>query len=460
MAGLLGALSVASRALEAQTFGLEVTSQNIANVNTPGYTRRVADLRAVPPADFRSAGRGVEVGGTRAPRDLLLERRLREETSIEQRHSALSEVLGQVETLIGLPGQSVDAEMERFFDAYARLAEDPTSSAIRQQMTHEGRALADAFHGVARRMSDVQRDADRHVRAEVETIDELTAKIASFNEAMSTTAPGHEPHEERDAALQASKELAQHLDVVVLEQQDGRGFDVYSLSGRALVVGTDSHALSAVSAGPSGFADVVYDGATVTADVGGGRLEGYLLARDTLVPGYTDQLDELAYSFVQQVNAVHDAGFDLSGIDAGNFFTPLAAQAGAAAGIGVDPAVAAAPALVAAAAVPSAGDNQTARTIASLRDQLVLDANTSTFNGFWANLALRVGRDAESAADALDHRSDAVRQIESFRDAVSGVSLSEEALELMKFQRAYEANAAMFRTIDETLDTLMGLVRI
>lgn len=456
MADLLSALSMAARALEAQRHGLEVTGQNIANVNTPGYTRRVADLRAVPPTDVGNAGGGVEVAGVRAVRDLLLERRLRAEQSIEQRHSALADVLAQVETVVGLPGESVDADMERFFDAYARLAEDPTSTLLRQQVIEEGRAVAEAFRTATQRLNDIRRSADDNVRAEVEAINRLTTRIATLNQSMSGA--DQEPQQKRDETLEAIKELSEHLDIVVLEQPNGWAFDIYSLRGQSLVTDGTAYAVSAVSTGPSGFADVVYDGATVTGDLVSGRIAGYVQARDTLIPDYTNRHDELAYSFVQQVNALHDPGYDLNGVDAGNFFTPLAAQAGASAAIAVDSTLAADPARVAAAGVSAPGDNQVARTMASLRDQLVVDSNTVTFNDFWADLAFRVGRDAEAATSELESRGDTVRQIEALRDAVSSVSLSEEALQLTRFQRAYEANARLFRTIDETIDMLMSMV--
>ena len=458
MSGLLGALAAATRALEAQQFGLEVTGHNIANINTPGYTRRVAALSAVPPAVPGNAGGGVEVDGVRAVRDVLLERRLRDETSIEQRHAAAADTLSQVESVIGLPGQSLDLDMERFFDAYARLAEDPTSSPIRQEVIQEGAALADAFRAMAGRLDDTRRDADRHVRNEVEEVNALTARIAELNGAMTRASASQEPHDERDQAIETIRELAEHLDIVALERSGGRAFDVYFANGRPLVVGLDSYTLTTVNAPVSGLADIEFQGVTVTNEVTDGRIGGQLRARDVLIPNYASRLDELAFAVVQQVNALHDPGFDLNGNDAGDFFTPLPAQAGAAAAITIDPTLAGDPRLIAAAATPVAGDNQVARDIAALRDQRVLDTGTATFNDVWADVSFRVGRDAETETRQLESRGDTVRQIASLRDAISGVSLNEEALHLMRFQRAYEANAAMFRTINEVLDTLLQTV--
>src|ERR1700704_2549597 len=111
MADLLSTLSLASRSLEAQHRGIEATGQNIANVNTPGYSRRVVDLQPLAPTDPSSAGRGVEATNIRAMRDLLLERRLQQELPSEQREGAVAETLAIAEAAIGQPGKSIDARL-------------------------------------------------------------------------------------------------------------------------------------------------------------------------------------------------------------------------------------------------------------------------------------------------------------------------------------------------------------
>ena len=112
---------------------------------------------------------------------------------------------------------------------------------------------------------------------------------------------------------------------------------------------------------------------------------------------------------------------------------------------------------IAAASVAEAGDNGTARAIAALRHQRVLDGGTATLHDGWADLVYLVGSDARSAADARDTQQDIIREVDALRDQVSGVSLDEEALNLLKFQRAYEANARFFSTVDSMLETLLSL---
>ena len=178
------------------------------------------------------------------------------------------------------------------------------------------------------------------------------------------------------------------------------------------------------------------------------RTEGRLFERDL----------ELAFDVAGQVNAIHSGGYDATGAAAGNFFAPLATVAGAAAALAVDPAVVANSQLVAASSTGALGDNGTAKALAGLRDARVMSGGTATATEAWSNLVYRVGSDVATASAASTTRDAVVRQLQQLRDQVSGVSLDEEAANLMKYQRAYEASARFFTTVNTTLDTLMAMV--
>ena len=142
------------------------------------------------------------------------------------------------------------------------------------------------------------------------------------------------------------------------------------------------------------------------------------------------------------------------------FFAPIGVVSGAASAIAVDAAIVADLSVIAAAGVPEAGDNQVARAISDLRDQRVLNGGTSTLDDGWGQLVFQVGSDTATANIELASRAEAARQSQAAWDAVSAVSLDEEALQITKFQAAYEANAVMFRTINDTIDTLMRMVGV
>ncbi len=456
MSGLFSSLTSASRALEAQRFGLDVTGQNIANVNTPGFARREILLTAAPPADAWSAGSGVDIQGVRAARDRLLERRLQIERPAEQREGAIADSLSIVEVAIGRPGESIDAQLDVFFNWAAQLSADPASSTLRHEFVSAGERLASAFGEMSERLSTARRQADANVRSAVTEANDLAAQIAALNANIAragSNSPGVTALRDQQKVL--LDQLTGVMDVTVIERGDG-GIDVATAGGRSLVIGNESRAITLQSMPPEGLAELQYDGVAMSRDITGGTLGGYLHARDGLVPDYLSRLDTLAGSVASEVNALHMTGFDNAGNLGGAFFT-FQAGPGAAASLAVEAAIVADPGRVAAAGLPIAGDNQNARALAALRDARVL--NGGTFSDAWAQLVYRVGSDAQSARQEQISRQEIVRQVEALNDAVSGVSLDEEAMMMLRFQRAYEANARFFQTVDQAIETLLSMVR-
>ena len=446
--------------MEAQRIALDVTGQNIANVNTPGYTRRVVDFSAIPPTSQYSAGNGVTVTGIRAQRDVLLERRLEQETIAASREAALAEALGVAELALGSGGASIETRLSAFFDTFARLADNPMSPVARQEVALQGESLAASFRNTADRLAAARRDVNTQLGAALDDINALASRIAVLNERMGTAANDPARLHMADEQGQLVRQLSELADVRVL-QRPGGGIDIDIADGRPLVVGTTAYSLSGTATGPDGMLQVTIEGADITGELTGGRAGGLLIARDARIPTYLTQLDEQAFALAQTVNGIHEAGYDLSGATGQAFFafsTTITGPAGSASALIVDAAVSADPARIAAAGVALPGDNQVARAMADARDARVLAGGTATLGEAWGNLVYRVGRDVQSARQEASMRSEVARQVEALRDQVSGVSLDEEAMNLMKFQRAYEANARFFRVIDQTLDMLLNIV--
>lgn len=452
---LFGLLTNTSRALDAQRYGLDVVGNNLANVNTPGYSRRVVDFGAVPPADRFSAGNGVEVLGVRQQRDRLFDRRLFDEKPQAGRQAAMADALGLAEVTVGVAGSSLDARLADFFDAFAELADAPTNATARQVVVSEAERLRAAFQNLSAGFSESERAADQRLRGELDRLNGLTARLASLNDAIASS-PRNEALALRDQQIEVTSEISGILGVEVIELADG-SFQVSTKTGRPLVIGKDAYALTASSGPPSGYASILSAGLDITAELTTGSLGGLLAVRDQVVPGYRAALDQIAYDVANAVNAVHATGFDLAGAPGGLFFTAPGAVAGAAAGFAVDPTLAADPSLLAAAGIPAAGDNAVARQLANLRDAALPSGRTASEE--WTGLVYRVGSDVRQAVRERDSREEIVHQIETLRDSVSGVSVDEEAAMMMRFQRAYEANARFFSVVDEVLQTLLSLKR-
>jgi flagellar hook-associated protein 1 FlgK len=456
MSFLLGSLSSAARALEAQSYGLEVTGQNIANINTPGYARRTVNFAEVPPTDPLKAGGGVIATGATAHRATLIEARLWHEQPSASEQGAIADNLSVVQTALGTDGTSIDKQLNDFFDAFSSLAQDPTSSTARYQVAAKGQSLSQAFNAISDGMTAAQKDADTQLRAGATQVNALAAQLASINTHLSGAgdAAAQQLKDEQSNVLQSLSEL---IDIGVIQHDDG-SVDVSIGNGRGLVIGADVYGLTATSTGPQGFATLSSGGVDVGAEISGGSIGGQLRVRDTFIPGYRASLDQLAYGVATTVNTVHQGGYDLTGAAGGAFFAPLATATGAAAAIAMNPAIVSNTRLIAAGSTTTAGDNQTARAIANLRTA-ALPGGGTPLNG-WSSLVYQVGSDQRAAQQEQTSRGEVVKQLQNLRDQTSGVSMDEEAASLMRFQRAYEANARFFSAVNQSFDTLISMVTL
>jgi flagellar hook-associated protein 1 FlgK len=440
--------------MAAQQMGLSVVGQNIANANTPDYSRRELALVSVPPADPTSGGGGVAVQTVTGTRDPMLEQQLLLEQPAEARESALANSLGVVQTSLGQTGQSIDGQLSAFFNAWSTLSQDPTSATARQSVIIQGQTLATAFNNMAASFQSESSEADTGIRNAVDQVNTLAQQVASLNQQIAQSGGGAAALDLQDQETTAVESLSNLVDVDVTQNATG-GEDISIANGRALVIGTNSYAVD-VTSNSEGYADLSTGGVSITNEITGGQIGGLLQARDVLIPGYQSQLDTLAYTLSQQVNTAHEAGYTESGAKGGAFFTPLTTQSGAAAALTVDPTLSADPSLVAAASETSGSDNGNANAIAALGTANVIDGGS--FTDAWANLVYQVGQDTANAQAEQTSCGEMVTQINSLQSAVSGVSLDEEATKMTMFQRAYEASAEYFTAVNTTIDTLMTML--
>ncbi|MDX1707170.1 MAG: flagellar basal body rod C-terminal domain-containing protein, partial [Desulfobacterales bacterium] len=186
-----------------------------------------------------------------------------------------------------------------------------------------------------------------------------------------------------------------------------------------------------------------------------GKLKGYLEVRDTIIPGNMGRLDTLAQALMTDVNTLHQAGFVLDGSAGQAFFTGLGAV-----NMAVNANIVADPDLIAAAADPLTvpGDNRQAIQIVNLQYQLNMSGNTATYNDYYGALIRDTGNEVLKADAYYRHQSDMLAQLENRRESISGVSLDEEMINLIKFQNAYSAAAKMISAADEMLQTVLQMV--
>lgn len=457
MSGLFDSLSVASTSLNAQRMGMDLVGQNLANVNTEGYSKRQIVLSERAPTDRNSAGRGVDVSEIRTTRDAFIQSRLTQEQPAGSMDSTVADALSVAEAALGTSGSSLDFSLEQFFSAFSALSENPASPELRDGVARQGESLTQMFHDISDRLTTVASDADGAISGSVGEINRLTGQIGEYN-AQISTANGRDVTsiiDARDVTLQKLSKLA---DIMAVQRSDG-AMDVSIGRGRALVIGANVTTMSTTNEAATGNTLVMLADTDVSGDILGGKIAGQMAIRDHYIPDYLDKLDTLANDFGAAVNDLHATGTDAEGNPGGAFFELSGAIHGAASSITMNAAILIDPQLIAASSTGAVGDNGVARQIASLRDVRSLNGGTATAANMWGRLVYAVGADAASAMSSRDGRQAVMDQLSRLRDAASGVSIDQEAASLMKFQRAYEANARFFVTVNNALDVLMGLVR-
>ena len=461
MASLFGALSVAVRALYAQEGAIGTTSNNIANVNTPGYSRETPILTEAPPLDLGqiSMGNGVDFNGVQSIRDNVLDLRIDQETQQQNQLTSYVGYMNQVQSLFNeTQGSGLSDALNSFFNSFQQLADNPTDTPTRQAVISAGQDLASAFQQTGEQLTTVQQGADQDVVQTVQQINADTTQLADLNQQIS----GLEPNSEQADMLQDNQyevlnNLSQLVDVAVTNTSNG-GLTVTTTNGTALVAGGQSFALSTQTNASTGFQDIFSQGSDVTSSFTGGQLAGLLEARDQSIPSVMTSLDNLAAGVINSVNAQSLKGYDLNGAKGVNFFEPVVQPTpGSNAGAAENMAVAITdPSQVAASSDGTEGDNANALALANIQNEAVVDGQTAT--DFYSNLVSTVGNDVSTATDEQDSVGLALTQLQNQQSDTSGVSLDEEAANLILYQRAYEAAAEVVSAINNLTSDFLSTI--
>ena len=451
---------IGRRALRANQLGLTVTGQNIANVNTPGYTRRSVQLAALPPDGSGFVGAGVTIEGVRSYRDRFIEQRIQAETAITGRLTAQRDALSPVEAAFNEgSGGGIQSAMQKFFGAFRDLEANPNSAPLRSIVVQQGSALANAFRTTRARLDQIRHETDNDLRATVDQVNSLAQRVAALNKQISTAeaTSGIEASELRDQRSQLVNQLSELTGAHSVENQDGT-LTLTLADGRALVSAETASTLTATSQPPDGLASISLDGQP--AVIGDGKLRGLLDAISSTGDQIT-ALDQLASSIVSRVNTLHTSGTDADGNAGVNFFSdPVNGQPVTAANITVDAAVLANPRLV----VASPLTNPTGpATVAGAIANLLTDPNstvgsrTGSFASIYGSIVADAGENVRRAEDALSVQAAILSQAAAQREAISGVSLDEEAINMLQYQRAYEAAAKFLKVANEMTQTILAL---
>jgi len=460
---LFDVLQVARGAMQAAQAGIAVTANNTANAATAGYSRQTADLASAGTTHYGGllVGQGVTVADVLSAFDLYTEARLRDERSSLACADVLASAYGTLEAVFsqGLD-HSLDTLIQGLFDAFSSLSSAPDDAAYRIEVLSQAHDLAAAFSDAAAALEEQRDLADAEIIGEAAEVTDLAAGIADLNGRIAALeAGGASANDLRDERNRLLTDLAEHVGIEVTEEKDGTV--TVMLEGQALVQGTAARELRAETDPTTGFSRLYLQSpggipTDVTDDLRSGSLGGLLAVRDDRVPALLDDLDRIAYDLVTEVNAVHSAGYGLDGVTGRNLFEPLAGVEGAALSVRLSSDVEDDPDAIAAAADPGGlpGDGAVAAQLAGLGSEPIIDGGASPIDA-WASFIAALGAEAASVYADQEQRQQMADELQGLRDSASGVSLEEEAVNLIQFQDAYQAAAKVMSTAQEMLDTLL-----
>jgi len=470
VSSLYGVFNTGQSALQAQQQGINVVGHNIANVNTPGYSRQrlVLDPNEPIPSKPGMLGTGVDVAEVQRIYDRFVGAQLQIETTTLGQWEAYKNSMARLEGVFNESrGYGLSQAMGEFWNAWNDLSNNPGGQAERVALITKSETLSTTFQDFRDDMVNLQKDADFSIKMTVAEINTLSNQIAGLNSQIrSAEAVGQNANDYRDQRDLLINQLAILIDTNSYELDDGQ-ITVTLNSGKPLVEGNTALALSNTPDG-SGFNDLIwndYSGNTfvVTSQITGGKVKGWLNVRDVAIPNYLGQLDTLATGIITEVNALHSTGYGLVSPATGLPYTGVDFFSGTSADdITVSATVQGDFKAVSASSTQAGipGDNGNAILIANLQNQLTLGGApaTSTFDQYFSAMISELGSDVRAADNYYNHQQGMVTLLENNRESASGVSLDEEMVDLIKYQHAYESAARLISIVDEMLDSLMSML--
>jgi flagellar hook-associated protein 1 FlgK len=460
-------LNIARSAMFAQQASIQISSNNIANVNTKGYCRRVADLRegTLVPSEFGLIGTGVTVAGFVTYFDRFLENTIaNRNTSLEEQSTAAT-YFSRIETILNENNSNLAANITDFFNGWSELSADPTSFARRSSLAMKGENLARTINNLYNEINALQQELDNSLESEIGEINRLTAGIADLNQKIiELGSTNGEDADYINQRTQLLKELSGKINITSFEDQVG-ALTVMSGSGKTLVERNTSWKLTTQKDPTTGFKDVAWEDGSgnltdITDGISGGKIKALIDIRDKyLENGFIKDLDELAKTIITEVNTDHTEGYNQNGTTGIVFFKEIGGNFARDMDLSSD--VKNDVSNIAAASAPEeTTGNDIALQIASLIDQsLTINGQTTRMTTYVSTMMSNVGELTRNAQELSEQHQSAMTIMEKQREGVSGVSIDEEMTNLIKFQYAYQAAARLITVADEMFQDLLGVIK-
>jgi flagellar hook-associated protein 1 FlgK len=457
-------LNIAKDALLSHQTAINLTGTNVANVNTPGYTRQRPIFSSLGNVDMGTGQIqvGVEIDKIERMYNQFLEVQLNEQTHSLGYNDARKDKLERIEVIFNeTQGGGINELLNEFWNAWGDLSANPDGQAERVALVSASQNLTYMFRSYGNDLISLREDTNSEISSLVSQVNNYTADIADLNGKIAQMKTGRgDTNDLYDKRAELVSKLAEIVDFHYFEDASG-ALNIFLSNGTSLVEGENTWVLD-LKTNPSNsfYYDVTLaddpDEEVINNVIMSGKLAGLLDVRDTAAAGYLNRLNNLAASIVSEVNAQHQSGYDMNQNLGGEFFDATKPEA-------KDMAVHAdiindINKIAASETVNEDGGN--AISLGALGDKSVtINGESSTFNGHYSSLMVQIGQDVADCGRKFDHSTGVMSQLTNKKDGISGVSVDEEMLNLIKYQMGYNSAAKLCSVADELIDTLLTLGR-
>ncbi len=466
-------MNIAQRSMMNAQTGLQTVSHNIANKNTEGYTRQRLEIQSTAPTGLGKVqiGTGAKTTAVTRTNNPHLEKQIQ----FEQMKMGFGEgkmaYLNRVENIFNEQiNKGLNHFMGEFFNAFRELSNYPESLPIRTQVKETAWNMTQDFKRIDSQMKKIQDEVDNEIVGEINEVNRMAEEIADLNQKVeSIEITGSVANDHRDRRDHILKELGEKINIKYAEVENGK-VNVTAGSTIVLVSGYDAAKLSSESTPEKGLKregnnDISFQANerstkyNVTTQINGGKLGGMLEVRDKVINDIMSKVDKLAYSMAESINEVHQMGYDQKSRPAGQFFDLNGPEKGTASRIDISDTISRDVSFIAAGLMPDApADNRVANVISSLQYKPLLNGE-DTLDDFYNGLVGELSVVTKKSRSLFEHQAESLSQLKNIRESISGVSIDEETVKMIEYQKAFDASAKLIKTADEMLDTVINLKR-
>lgn len=456
MSGLTSIMDNSLSGMFLARLAMQTVSHNIANANTPGFSRQDVVVTARTPQQFAygSIGRGAQVDQVRRLTDSFLVQKQRGQEARLASYDQIDSNLGEVEAIFGsVSNDHIGTSLSAFFNAWSDLASPPLSDTHKNAVVSAAAGLVTDIRSTASSLDDLEQSLNDGVASDLETLNGLLQQVADLNRQILYTESSHgAANDLRDQREGVILEVSKLTKASAIERDDG-SVDLV-IKGRTVVTRGEATLLDLRrDTGAQGqTASVVTRDGQVPVELDEGKIQGMITARDGTVRDARAKLDELTGSLVRSVNALHTQGRTAN---SGGllFFTGDTADT-----IALNPAIETDNSLVAGSRSGLSGDTDIAQAIAKLATQAGDGEGSQSLMDKYNGLIVDVASRRSSYQFLLENQQNVVDTLSSRLESVRGVSLDEEGANLVRYQNAYDAAARVVTVASEMFKTLIDMV--